>query len=688
VDERPFSEVIEQYDPETPAVAVDFETYYDNDCSVSNSTYWHYTHHPKFKAYMVSIYSPEYGISFVGDPLDFDWTLIHDMLWLAHNSPFDRAVRDRLVETCPEGHSLRRSLPTAWVNTADLAVYSFAPRSLKGAVEVLLDRKRSKQVRNDMKGKTFANLSDSVKQQWLDYAMDDAVDCYDLWEACGKDWPLREQLLSLHTSECVKRGVAIDVPKVEKSIDALKRAVESAERNIPWAGEQDVTKKGNPRFFKTGEPRLVSPTSPIKIAQYARECNIPLPTTTGAKSEEFQEWERVYGERFPVIKAVQTWRKTNRLLKVYEQIKSRIRDDGRMELQLCYFGAQATGRWSGKPGGGVREGEDETGLNMQNLPKDTVYLKADGSLGTVDDYVDKVDTRSVFIAPEGKKYVIADLSQIEPRCLAWLCGDEDFLVPIRQGQSPYEAHARASMGWTGGKLKDQDKAQYAFAKARVLSLGYAAGWQKFISMAAMYIGDPVTFATIFNQPVDPADEQKFLQYLVAIDRKDLVNTYSSIPLDVKQVWVNSWLQVTSYRDTNPKITSLWAKLQKRFKIAGARKEDFFVTLPSGRKLAYFEPRNYDQKATRYRGGPRTKVYGGLITENITQATARDVFGEGILRLERAGYPVLWHVHDEAICEVVESADENKIVELLAQPPEWMKDLPVGAEAETSKHYCK
>jgi len=677
-----FRDTLNNYHPDTPAVAVDFETYYDDDCSVSSLSYWHYTHHPKFDAYMVSIHAPDFGISYVGPPGDFDWNRIDGMLWLAHNSPFDRAVFERLVED-----GMTNARPLCWVNTADLAAYLFAPRSLKGAAKVLLNRTRSKKARSDMKGRVYAQLSTEDKQVMLDYAMDDAYDAYDLWEKYYKEWPLREQLLSLHTSECVRRGVHVDQAKINQSIDVLKKAVDAAERIIPWANEQVMIPSGKPSFFKDGRPKIHKPTSTKQLAEYARHCGIPLPSTTAVKSDEFQEWERTYGEKFPVIKALQTWRKANRLLRIFEQVKSRIRDDGRMEFQLCYFGAQSTGRWSGRPGGGVREGEDETGLNMQNLTKDPIYFTASGDLGTEDDHHYVIDLRSCFIALEGKKFNIADLSQIEPRCLAWIVGDEDFLEPVRKGQSPYEAHARASMGWTGGLLKKEDPDQYAFAKARVLSLGYAAGWQKFISMAAMYVG-PVTFEKIFTQPVSQQQVQDFLDYLTAIDRNDLVTAYQGLDQRSQTIWVNSWIQVTDFRETNPKITKLWGHFQRHLKISGQRKEDYFVTLPSGRKLGYFEPRVYDQKATRYRGGPRSKVYGGLLTENLVQATARDVFGEGILRLERAGYPVVFHVHDEVICEIDKDVPSNDIVNLLAQSPDWMADLPVGAEATESQHYLK
>lgn len=701
---KAFQQTLENYDPRTTAVAVDFETYYDDDYSVADSTYWHYCHDPRFDAYMVSVYCPDLGISYVGSPMDFDWTLIDGLLWLAHNSPFDRAVWDRLVELAPESHTLRKAQPMAWVNTADLAAYNHAGRSLVKACRAILKRVRSKQVRNDMKGRKYKDLDAQTRQSWLDYAMDDAVDCYDLWEAKGHEWPLIEQQLSLHTSECVKRGVKVDAERVDKSIEGLTRAVDAAERQIPWAGEQELTPKTKkPRFNKDGSPILMKPTSPKQLALYAREQGIPMPSSTEAKSEEFQEWERKYGDKFPVIGAIQLWRKCNRLLRVFEQIKSRIRDDGRMELQMCYYGAQATGRWAGRPGGGASRGKEETGLNMQNLSKDQLALAVDGTLlkrpkVMQDNGWEKevphpdehyyIDVRASFVAGEGKVFGISDLSQIEPRCLASIVGDEPFLAECRKGISPYEAHARASMGWTGGVLKEEDKDQYAFSKARVLSLGYNAGFLKFIYMAAMYVG-PDVFDKVFKKPVTQKNIDDFFVYLGYHPQGEQIKkAFPNQDADTQNTWVNSWLQVTDYRQTNPLVTAYWKQMQSTFNIACTRKEDWFLTLPSGRRLAYLEPRKRDGKASRFSGGGRVNVYGGLITENVVQATARDAFGEGIIRLEKAGYPVIWHVHDEVIAEVEPQTDIEDVNKILAQAPSWMPDLPVEAEGELSPHYKK
>ena len=88
------------------------------------------------------------------------------------------------------------------------------------------------------------------------------------------------------------------------------------------------------------------------------------------------------------------------------------------------------------------------------------------------------------------------------------------------------------------------------------------------------------------------------------------------------------------------------------------------------------------------GGIPSRVYGGLLTENMVQATARDIFLHGILNLETAGHRVLFHVHDEVVVETPEATDPEEIVRLLTEMPGWAKTLPVAAEAEAATHYKK
>ena len=124
----------------------------------------------------------------------------------------------------------------------------------------------------------------------------------------------------------------------------------------------------------------------------------------------------------------------------------------------------------------------------------------------------------------------------------------------------------------------------------------------------------------------------------------------------------------------------------------------FIQLPSGRKLSYCKPRlepgKYGQKITYEGQGSkvyfvREDTYGGKLVENIVQATARDVLAEAMLRLNEAGFPIVFHVHDEVIAEC--KHDEHSLDEMndiLSQTPDWADGLPLAAEGFETEYYQK
>ena len=120
-----------------------------------------------------------------------------------------------------------------------------------------------------------------------------------------------------------------------------------------------------------------------------------------------------------------------------------------------------------------------------------------------------------------------------------------------------------------------------------------------------------------------------------------------------------------------------------------------LRLPSGRELSYVQPRIEADNITYYgvvqKTGrwDRVESYGPKFVENIVQATARDCLAEAIIRLEDAGFPVVFHVHDEVICEVpigVSSAKE--ISDIMSRPISWAKGLPLKADAYECDYYRK
>lgn len=301
-----------------------------------------------------------------------------------------------------------------------------------------------------------------------------------------------------------------------------------------------------------------------------------------------------------------------------------------------------------------------------------------------------LDMRSLFIARPGRKLVIADSSQIEPRCLAFLTKDRAFIELVKQGIDIYEAHARTMHGFTGPKghlkylanvLKDSAAMTLrARSKAERLGLGYQAGPVGYQRAAAMLAG-------------------------LALSLEEALDA------------------VRRYREANPHVTGFWARLQTA--LASSVGRDLRLKLPSGRFMSYrnvAEERvmvvdketgkpKWKSQLTADIDGRRYGFYGGALCENIVQGTARDVFIEYALALwdESLGRALdsglsgwdalveslveapLWTVHDELICESPDNrvdAHLKEVEHVMNSTPVWAGDTPFACEGLVSPHYLK
>lgn len=592
--------------------AIDFETYYDKNISITTLGQWHYLRHPESEIYMVAIHGPD--VSYAGDPKKAPWKKIDGHRWIAHNYSFDGAVIDRLREA---GEFSAK--PVAWDCTANLSVAVGAPRNLAGASRELLKRQIDKDPRDKMHSKRWVDVENTeFGREVLEYAKNDAEACYKIDEQFGSYLLPMEQQLSRHTISMGWRGVHVDTDAVEKGIKTLERKTWECENALPWIDETDGVV--------------------LSTKAFRRECakaGIPWPSSMAENSEECALWETQYGDKVPFVGIMRDWRKANSLLAKMKVMHARVRPDGSMGYGLKYMGAH-TGRWSG-----------DSKFNVQNLPRNEMF---------------GVDLRGCIVPHKGKKFVICDLAQIEPRVLAWLCDNQGLLDAIKNGYGIYEAAAKNMGLWNGpkGSLKKTDAALYQLIKAMVLGLGYGAGAKKFALIAKMQYGIEMT----------------------EIKAQELVN---------------------DFRGRNPGILQLWRKLENDFHHAKADGQ-FEVGLPSGRVLTYRnimsqwpENQKHDKEgrmrkpawtAAVERGGPQIPFYGGKLCENLVQAVARDVMGASILRLEKAGIPVVMHIHDEAVCEVDKDIPAGEIERLMSESPEWLEGCPIGAEAVDAERYKK
>ena len=624
--------------------AIDFETYYDNEVSITTLGVYHYLRHPQADLYLVSI-ATDSGIQYVGDPLSFDWNTISgpDCTWLSHNAQFDLPVFQRIQEIAEEKNlpNVPRNLEiAAWHDTADLTAYLGYPRSLKEAAGHLLGVKLSKDVRDKMKGERWESMTPEFKEDVCKYALDDAVYCLELFKQHGHKWPEHERQISQMTRSMALRGVPLDIPGLEADIIKLEHDLWKIRSAIPWRDYPHYDVKKSKKDEKM--PLL----SAVALREECTKNGLEAPKSFAQDDPEAEKFFEQYSEQYPWIMAVRDYRKGCKHLATLKTMRDRERGDGWMTYGLKYFGAH-TGRDSG-----------ETGWNAQNLPKGSVC---------------GVDIRSKVKAPEGYTFAIVDLSQIEPRCLHWLVDDTDTLRYIRHIPDLYEAQARAWGLYTGDpngvlSMKDHAPAVRHMMKQLALGLGYGMGAKKFASVA----------------DVTPEEAER------------LTNIYRSKNPKITKLWrdLDSNLRKSALTRTDAEMAFPSGRVLKYRNVAiGIPKAEEEEAKAKAKKVPVDPKKKVGITSLVPRQGKlmRLGLWGGVCTENLVQGVARDVFMHHCLKIEEAGIPVIMRIHDEVVCLVPEeSAQErlNQIIAIMSEPPEWAPGLPLAAEGSLSKVYKK
>ena len=592
-------------------IAIDFESYFDKNFSVKTWGSVNYLAHPEGDIYLMAAVSDD-GLRWTGRPENFDWSLVKNARVVSHNASFDMAI-----------FKVRPQLPRPReINcTAALAAWCGSGRSLLVASNNLLGLKVSKAPRDAMSGRSWEGISEEEQKSLTQYCLSDAERCLELWQRYSGKWPAKEQRLSELTIKMGFYGVFMDVVALEKATARADELFEKSSLLLPWDA-----------------PIL----SNKKCAARCEELGLWVPKSFDRRSPERARWEEEFSDKHAFVRGLSDCRVAHGLKLKLEAMQRRIMPDGRLNFDLKYGGAH-TMRWSG--GGG---------LNMQNLhkfPWHDIYLRA------------------LLIPEPGKIFILADLSQIEPRVLGWMVGDEALLAVLRRGYSVYEAMA---MSWgmlkgTAGTLKKSDPVLYAFMKSMTLGCGYGLGPEKF-KMKCEEAG-------ILMSP-EEAKRRIFL-----------------------------------YRERNPLVVRKWHEFDRELKRRLGKREATLY-LPSGRNLHYpnlrrrrkpptmeidpvtgkvtIHPGKDEIVADIYgeKGAETISLWGGVLVENAVQSLARDIFADGLLRLDEAGIRVVLHAHDEVLCEVSPDVSPKDVEALLTIPPKWAKNLPLGAEAREVPTYVK
>ena len=439
------------------------------------------------------------------------------------------------------------------------------------------------------------------------------------------------------------RGIGVDMPFVHSAID-----LDGVSRELLT----DELRK------KTG---LENPNSVMQMKEWLSQNGLET-DTLGKKAVE-QLIKESPEDLAEVLKLRQQLAKSS--VKKYTAILNAVCKDSRVRGMFQFYGANRTGRFAGRL------------VQLQNLPQNHMSdLEAARGLIKVRNYeavsllYDNIPDalsqliRTAFVPQNGNKFIVSDFSAIEARVLAWLAGEQWRIDVFEQGKDIYCSSASQMFGvpvekhGINGHLRQK-------GKIAELALGYGGSVGALKAMGALEMG---------------------------------------LSEDELQPLVNAW------RNTNPAITDLWWEVDRCVKetvkyrvptkthgIRFSYESGFlFITLPSGRRLAYVKPRigmnQFGSESVTYEGVGGTKKwerlesYGPKFVENITQAIARDILMYSMKTLE--GYAITAHVHDELIIECPKETDLDYICKQMGKTPPWADGLVLRADGYECEFYKK
>ena len=646
------------------SLSIDIETFSPAD--LAKSGVYRYAEAPDFRVLLFG-YSVNDGPVQVADLASGD-TLPAELLRAlqdpavekrAFNASFERVCLSRLLRDrglLREGEFLS---PASWRCTMIRCAYLGLPLSLAGAGAVLgLDRQKLTEGKDLIRffcltakpsllnGMSNRNGPDTDPERWkrfVEYNRRDVEVEMQIQERL-RNYPVPESVWKEYEldQEINDRGIAVDDRLVSAAL-----AMDEMSRN-------ELTAELSRRT------ELANPNSVSQVRQWLSDH--------GAEAETLgkKQVAAMLKDADPEIREVLILRQqlAKSSVKKYEAMRSTVCADGRIRGMFQFYGASRSGRWAGR------------GVQLQNLPqnhlpdldraRDTVLSGDYGALKMLYDSVPDVLSeliRTAFV-PSSGTFIVADFSAIEARVIAWLAGEAWRSEVFASGGDIYCAsasqmfHVPVEKHGVNGHLRQK-------GKIAELALGYGGGVGALKSMGALEMG---------------------------------------IPEEELQPLVEAW------RRSNPRIVRLWWKVDEAVKTAireritvqlgrltfACRSGMLFITLPSGRALAYVKPRlglnRFGSPSVTYRGlnaakkWDRIESYGPKFVENIVQGISRDLLCSAMLRL--TDRRIVAHVHDEVIIEKDPGDSVEEVCRIMGACPPWAEGLILRADGYECKTYRK
>lgn len=410
---------------------------------------------------------------------------------------------------------------------------------------------------------------------------------------------------------------------------------------------------------------LENPNSPIQLKDWLAAHGCELESLT--KTEVEAALETATGDVAEALRLRQDLSKSS--VKKYQAMLAVAGQDERARGLIQYMGAGRTGRFAGRL------------IQVQNLPRNHMpdLVTARGLLVASDSealellYSPLPDTlsqliRTAFISSVGHRFIVADFSAIEARVLAWLAGEEGTLQAFREGKDLYCQTASRMFGVPVEKHGVNAELRQK-GKIAVLACGYGGSVGALKAMGALRMG---------------LDEAEL---------KPLVDAWREANPMVVQFWHD--IEQAAITTTETRTPTRVGRIQFSY-----RSGCLFISLPSGRELCYPRPRLGENRfgmisilfdgvdGTTRKWGP-IETYGGKLTENLVQATARDLLTHAMHHVDAAGHQIVMHIHDEIVVdEPTGGASVEEVVALMTRLPTWADGLPLDADAYECGFYMK
>lgn len=578
-----------------------------------------------------------------------------EVLKVAWNMSFERACLNRALGLYTP--------PEQWRDAMTLAAMNGLPMSLDAAGNALRLTEKKLETGKHLiayfckpckptisNGGRTRNLPEHAPEKWQDfikYCRRDTETERTIYKRLlyfpVPEWERKVEALDARANE---RGVLTDIDLAEAAV-----YIDDTAREAHMQELQRLTGLDNPNSVAQLKDWLAAAGMEVESLNKATVKDL-LDKATDPTTRRVLELRRLLG-------------KTS--TKKYQAILDAACEDHRVRGLLQYYGAGRTGRWAGRR------------VQLQNLSQNHLdqigevrELVRQRDLETLEMIYDNVPDvlsqliRTAFIAKPGHTFLVADYSAIEARVIAYLAGEKWRMDVFAGDGKIYEAsYAKAFHVPVESVKKGSPERQKG--KIMELALGYGGGPNALIAFGADKLG------------------------LSAGEMQQLVDAWRLASPAIPRMWRDVETAAKRALETPGRTTSVPCGVKYRRDADALR-----CRLPSGRVLSYWGAwledggvRFWGQNQTT-RKWEKMETWGGRLVENIVQAFARDILAEAMLRLEDAGYPVVFSVHDECIVEAPEGSRWEDVAEIMGQPVSWAPDLAryLRADGYSTRFYKK